>query len=124
MPEHARKAKADVYPELKKEVLRELQPHEKMVLLAVARKLILSKRAYALTGDVEKTYHIVCEEYGEEHRKHTQFWEYLQRMSALGLVDVKPSGAGQRGQSLRISIQEAPAAWLEKEMEKLLEGRK
>jgi len=124
MPEHARKAKADVYPELKKEVLRELNLHEKLALLAVARKLTLSKQAYLLTGEVEKTYRIVCEEYGEEHRKHTQFWEYLQRMSALGLVDVKPSGAGQRGQSLRISVQEAPAAWLEKEMEKFLEGRK
>ena len=123
-PEHARKAKAEVYPEVKKEVLRELQLHEKLVLLAVARKLIVSKRAYALTGDVEKSYRVVCEEYGEEPRKHTQFWEYLRRISGLGLVDVQPSGPGQRGQSLKISIQEAPTEWLEKEIEKLLESRK
>jgi len=123
-PEHARRAKADVYPEIKKEVLRELQLHEKLALLAVARKLILSKRAYVFTGDVERTYHVVCEEYREEPRKHTQFWEYLQRMNALGLLDIKPSGMGQRGQSLRISIQEVPAEWLEKEMERLLQGRR
>jgi len=119
-PEHARKAKAEVYPEIKREVLRDLQLHEKLTLLAVARKLNLSKRAYAFTGDVEKTYRVVCEEYREEPRRHTQFWEYLQRLNALGVVDIKPSGLGQRGQTLKISIQEVPAEWLEKEMEKLL----
>ncbi len=123
-PEHARKAKAEVYPEIKKEILRELNPHEKLVLLAVVRKLAVSGRAYAMTGDVEKSYRVVCEEYGENPRKHTQFWEYLQRMNGLGLIDVQPSGPGKRGQSRRIAIQEAPAKWLEKEMEGLLQRRK
>lgn len=122
-PEHARKAKAEVYPEIRRETLRDLQLHEKLTLLAVARKLVLSKRAYAFTGDVERTYRVVCEEYREEARRHTQFWEYLQRLSALGLVDMKPSGVGQRGQSLKISIQEVPAEWLEKELEKLIKGK-
>lgn len=122
-PEHVRKAKAEVYPEIKRETLRDLQLHEKLVLLAVARKLAISRRAYAFTGDVEKTYRVVCEEYHEKARKHTQFWEYLQRLGALGLVDIKPSGLGQRGQSLKISIQEVPAEWLEKEIEKLIKGR-
>ncbi|MEM4202267.1 MAG: ORC1-type DNA replication protein [Candidatus Hadarchaeum sp.] len=122
-PEHARKAKAEVYPEIKREILRDLQLHEKLTLLAVARKLFLSKRAYAFTGDVEKTYRLVCEEYREEARRHTQFWEYLQRLGAMGLVDIKPSGVGQRGQSLKISIQEVPAEWLEKELEKLIKGK-
>jgi cell division control protein 6 len=123
-PEHVRRAKAEVYPELKREVLQELQQHEKLVLLAAARKLRASKGAYALTGDVEKTYHLVCEEFGEEPRRHTQFWEYLQRISGLGLVDLQLSGPGQRGKSLRISIQEAPVEWLEKEMERVLYRRK
>jgi cell division control protein 6 len=124
MPEHARKAKAEVYPEVKKEVLRELQFHEKLLLLAIARKLRISRQAYAMTGDVEKSYQVVCEEYGQEPRQHTQLWEYLKRMDGLGLIDLRPSGPGQRGQSFRISVQEAPVEWLEKEMEKLLEGRK
>jgi cell division control protein 6 len=123
-PEHARKAKAEVYPEVKKEVLRELQTHEKLALLAIARKLRITKRAYVVTGDIDKSYQVVCEEYGEEPRQHTQLWEYLKRMEGLGLIDLRPSGPGRRGQSFRISIQEAPVEWLEKEMEKLLEGRK
>jgi cell division control protein 6 len=123
-PEHARQAKAEVYPEVKKEVLRELQLHEKLALLAIARRLRITKRAYAMTGDIEKSYQVVCEEYGEEARQHTQLWEYLKRMDGLGLIDLQPSGVKHRGQSFRISVQEAPVGWLEKEMEELLEGRK
>ena len=123
-PEHARRAKAEVYPEVKKEVLRDLLPHEKFVLLALARRLRISKRAYAMTGEVEKSYHVVCEEYGVEPLAHTKVWESLKRLDDLGLADIQPSGVGRRGHSLRVGVQEVPVEWLEKEMEKLLEGRK
>ncbi|MDI6642491.1 MAG: ORC1-type DNA replication protein [Candidatus Hodarchaeaceae archaeon] len=124
MPEHARQAKAEVYPEVKREVLRDLQLHEKLVLLAAARRLRVSKRAYAMTGDIEKSYRVVCEEYGEEPFAHTQFWDHLKRLDGLGLVDLQPSGPGHRGHSLKVSIQEAPAEWIEREVEKLLERGK
>ena len=120
MPEHARRAKAEVYPEVKREVIRDLQLHEKLFLLAVARKLKISKRAYALTGEVEKSYRVVCEEYDEEPRKHTQLWEYLNRMEGLGLVDLQPSGERHRGKSQRISVPDIPVATLERELERLL----
>lgn len=120
MPEHARRAKAEVYPEVKREVIRDLQLHEKLFLLAVARKLKVSKRAYALTGEVEKSYRVVCEEYDEKPRKHTQLWEYLNRMEGLGLVDLQPSGERHRGKSQRISVPDIPVATLERELEKLL----
>jgi len=120
MPEHARRAKAEVYPEVKREVIRDLQLHEKLFLLAVARKLKISKRAYALTGEVEKSYRVVCEEHDEEPRKHTQLWEYLNRMEGLGLVDLQPSGERHRGKSQRISVPDIPVATLERELERLL----
>lgn len=122
IPEHARQAKAEIYPELKREVIRDLQLQEKLFLLAVARKLKISKRAYALTGEVEKSYRVVCEEYGEEPRKHTQLWEYLNRMEGLGVVDLQPSGRGRRGKSQRISVPDIPVATLEKELERLLKA--
>ncbi len=123
-PEHVRQAKAEVYPEVKREVLRDLRLHEKLALLAIARRLKASKRAYALTEDIEKSYHVVCEEHGEEPRAHTQFWEYIKRIEGLGLIDFKPSRSKQHRRSFKVSIQEAPVVWLEKEMEKLLEVRK
>ncbi len=120
MAEHVRRAKAEVYPEVKREVIRDLQLHEKLFMLAVARKLKISKLAYALTGEAEKSYRVVCEEYDEEPRKHTQLWEYLNRMEGLGLVDLQPSGERHRGKSQRISVPDIPVVTLERELERLL----
>lgn len=120
MPEHARQAKAEIYPEIKKEVLQDMKFHEKLLLLAVARRLKISKQAYAMTGEVEKAYAVVCEEHGEAPLKHTQLWEHMQKLGELGLVDVQPSGAGHRGRSMRVSIPEAPVTWIEKEIVKVL----
>ena len=124
VPEHVRMAKAEVYPEVRKEVLLELQPHEKLMLLATARRLKTSKLAYALTGEVEESYRLACEEYRERPRAHTQLWECLQRLDALGLVDLQPSGKEHRGKSLRISVPDVPVAMLEGELKRLLRKRK
>lgn len=122
-PEHARRAKAEVYPEVRKEVLEELQLHEQLFLLALARKLRISKRAYALTGEVERTYRVVCEEYGEKPRGHTQLWEYMKRMEGLGIIDAQISRRIHRGRTQRISVPDVPVAMLEEELEKLLKAR-
>ena len=124
MPEHARLAKVEVYPEVKKEVLQNLQPHEKLLLLAVARKLKLSKRAYLLTGAAEQSYRVVCEEYREHPRGHTQLWEHLKRMEGLGLVGLHPSGKKHRGKSMRISVPDVPVVMLGGELERLLRSNK
>jgi cell division control protein 6 len=123
LPEHAREAKVEVHPEIKREVLRDLQLHEKLLLLALARKLKVSKRAYAITGEVEGSYRVVCEEHDEKPRAHTQLWEYFKRLENLGLVDVQLSGPGQRGKSNRASIPDVPVAWLEKELLNAIKGK-
>lgn len=122
-PEHARQAKAEVHPEVRKETLAELQLHERLLLLALARRLKITESAYALTGEVEEAYRVVCEEYGEEPRKHTQLWGYLKRMDGLGLVDTRPSGKPHRGRSKRISVPDVPVSMLEKELEGLLKRK-
>ena len=123
LPEHARKAKAEVYPEIKREVLKELQPHEQLLLLALARKLRMTKAAYALTGEVERSYRVVCEEFGEKPRGHTQLWSYLKRMEGLGLVDLKVAPKRPRGRTQQISIPDVPVSVLEEELEQLLRSQ-
>jgi cell division control protein 6 len=123
LPEHARRAKAEVHPEVRKEVLKELQPHEQLLLLAIARRLKTSKRAYALTGEVKRSYRIVCEEYDEKPRGHTQLWEYLKRMEGLGLVELQISRKLHRGRTQRISVPDVPVAMLEEELERLLKAQ-
>lgn len=121
-PEHVRRAKAEVYPEVRKEVLHELHLHEKLMLLALARKLRITKQAYASTGELERAYRVVCEEYGEKPRGHTQFWDHLRRMEGLGIIDTQISRGPKEGRTKKISIPDVPVAMLEKELEKLLEA--
>jgi cell division control protein 6 len=73
-----------------------------------------------MTGEVEKAYAVVCEEYGEEPLRHTHFWEHMRRLGELGLAEVKPSGPGHKGRSMMMSIPEAPVALIEKELVRLL----
>lgn len=120
-PNHARSAKAKIHPEIRKDVLKDLNKHELLFLLALSRRLKISDEAFALTGDVEEAYKIVCEEYEEEPRKHVQFWSYIKRTENLGLVDTEESRGGHRGKSQKISISDAPPEMMEKEIEKILE---
>lgn len=120
-PNHAREAKAEIHPGIRKEVLLDLSEHELLFLLALSRRLKISDRAYALTGDVEEAYRVVCEEHGEEPRVHTQFWNYIGKAENLGLIDAEPSGEGHKGKSQKISISDAPPEMMEGEVEKILE---
>lgn len=119
-PNHVRKAKSEIHPEIRKDVLRDLGKQELLVLLALSRRLKIQDEAYTLTGDLEEAYKVVCEEYGEESRKHVQFWNYLNRLEDLGIIDKEPSRKGHRGSSQKISISDAPPKMLEEEIERIL----
>ena len=120
-PNHARKAKAEIHPEIRKDVLLDLAKHELLFLLALSRRLKISDEAYALTGEVEDAYHVVCEEYHEEPREHVQFWNYMKKLSNLGVIDTEPSSEGHVGRSQKISISDAPPGMMEREIEKILD---
>lgn len=94
--EHVRKAAGSVYPTLRGEYISALSPHEKYMLLALARVLGESQEAYASIGSVEREYKAVCEEYDDEPRKHTQIWKYARGLSAIGVIAASKSGEGVR----------------------------
>ena len=120
-PEHVRGAKATIHPVHVEERLQELDVTRKLVLLAVARKA--RKKAYVTTGEAEEAYAVVCEEYGEKKRGHTQFWKYLKDLDALGLLDAKLSGEGVVGKTTIISVPEMPARILAQRIEAALPRR-
>ena len=122
MPEHVRAAKASVLPELRKDAMGDLTLHELLVLLALVRRLKTSNRAYVLTGELEKSYHLVCEELKERPRQHSRMLSYLYRLRDLGFVEVQPTTIHPKGQTQKISLEEVPARELEKEVEKVLES--
>ena len=120
LPEHVRKAAASLFPTLRAEELRQLSRHEKLVLLGIARHFRHSREPRATTGEVELSYRVVCEEYGEDPRGHTQFWKYLNQLKALDAVSATLH-ASERGRTQLISLSKIPAEDLEREVTRILE---
>ncbi len=117
--EYVRAAKAETFSTVTKSQLAELDLQRKLFLIATARAL--KKKAYAGTGDVEKIYAVVCEEYNESARGHTQFWKYIKDLDANGLISTRKSGKGFVGTTTLISLPDIPASELEKMLLKMIE---
>ena len=76
------------------------------------------------TGEAEDAYAVVCEEFGEKPRGHTQLWKYIRDLDALGFIDAKVSGEGVVGKTTMISLPGIPAKLLADNIEATLKRRK
>jgi cell division control protein 6 len=123
LPEHVRKAASSVYPVVRKDVIAQLGLHEKLFLLGVARCFKLTDAAYISMGEAEEAYAVVCEEYNEKRRGHTQIWNYVRELSALDIIKAQLSGRGQRGKTTLISLPHIPASELEQALTRTLRLR-
>jgi len=121
LPEYVRKAVSSIVPTMRKNELASLEIHEKLFLLGVARVFKESQKAYAALAEIEKEYAVVCEEFDEQPRSHTQLWKYLQFLSALGILRTEVASTGTRGRATRVSLPSIPACELEKELIAYLE---
>lgn len=119
--EHIRAAKSEVRPTGLEERLAQLDAPKRFVLLAIARRI--RKKAYITMGEAEETYKVVCEEFGEKRRAHTQFWKYVGDLDALGLIDTKLSGEGVVGKTTLIYLPEIPSKILTDNLERGLKRR-
>ncbi len=119
-PEHVRAAKAESYSYVTASKLQQMPRHPLLLLLALARRLRRDGGAYATTGSVEDTYKLVCEEFGESPRAHTQVWKYLKQLQGAGLVVSRISGKGHTGTTQLLSVPDAPAAVLEEKVREVL----
>lgn len=119
--EDVRGAKSQVRPTGLEERLSLLDTSKKLVLLAIARKI--RRKAYITMGEAEDAYKLVCEEYAEKRRAHTQFWKYVGDLDALGLIDTKLSGEGVVGKTTLISLPEIPSKILADNLERGLKRR-
>ncbi|MFB0523320.1 MAG: ORC1-type DNA replication protein [Candidatus Bathyarchaeia archaeon] len=119
-PENVRKAAVSVYPVVRKDTVSSLGLHEKLFLLGIARRFKQTGAAYLPMGEAENAYAIVCEEYGEKQRGHTQLWKYVQALSAYDIIKAEQSSVGHRGKTTMISLPRVPASDLEQELSKSL----
>jgi cell division control protein 6 len=122
-PECVRKAVSSITPTLRRSELASLGLHEKLFLLGAARFFKESHKAYATLSEIEAGYAVVCEEFDEQPHSHTQLWNYVRLLSALGILRSEVAGAGVRGRSTRVSLPSVPAYELEKELSAALEKR-
>jgi cell division control protein 6 len=118
LPECVRNAVVSVYPVIRRDMIPSLSLHEKLFLLGVARHFKQTESAYISMGEAEEAYALVCEEYGEKQRGHTQLWKYVKGLSAAGIIETTVSGVGQRGKTTLISLSRVPASQLEQELVK------
>ncbi|MCW4050603.1 MAG: AAA family ATPase [Candidatus Bathyarchaeota archaeon] len=119
-PEHVRKVAVGLFPVLDREAVGQLNLHEQLTLLAVARFFKSSTVTQATTGEIENSYHLVCEERGEKPRGHTQYWKYLKNLSSLDFVKIKLQASSQ-GRTQLISLEKVPAEELENAVVEILE---
>ncbi len=123
-PDHVRKAKALIHPEIRREVILTLTLHQKLILLAIIRKLKHTKNAYISTNDAISSYRLACEEYEEEPRRHTQIWSYLKELSKQDVISTKISGEGMRGKTTLISTPDISVETIELFLMKSIENQK
>lgn len=114
--ECVRMAASSVYPTISKDVISSLGLHEKLLLLGVARRFKQTGAVQMPIGEAEESYAVVCEEYGEKKLGHTQVWNHVKDLSAVGVIESRLSGVGQRGKTTIISLSRVPAADLEREL--------
>ncbi|MCL5876453.1 MAG: ORC1-type DNA replication protein [Candidatus Bathyarchaeota archaeon] len=115
-PECVRLAISSIVPSLRRSELASLGLHERLFLLAVARYFKENEEVYAALTEIEKTYAVLCEEYGETANSHTQLWNYAQYLTKLGVLRTEVASAETRGRTTRVSLPTIPAVELERQL--------
>ncbi|WP_292319771.1 AAA family ATPase [Caldisphaera sp.] len=121
---HVRDAlSADAVSNIPLDIIRSLSLHELLILQSIS-DLLITKGGWLTSGEVEEEYFHLSRNYGEEPRKHTQFYEYIKNLNNMGLVETRISGKGIRGKTtiMRLPL-DIPAERLKEVIESILLDR-
>ena len=120
-PELIRRAKNDVYPEMRADILEELNPHELFATLSVARRLHHKGITATTIEHSFKNYRIICEEWNATPNGEAAFRNYLSTLEAIGILGKVTKGVkGRKGVRARLTIHDVPAAILIERIEVFL----
>ncbi|MCJ7422664.1 ORC1-type DNA replication protein [Candidatus Bathyarchaeota archaeon] len=119
-PDCARRAVSSIIPAVRKDDLVALGLHEKLLLLGIANLFKEGQKICVSLAENERAYTIMCEEFNVKPKSHTQLWEYLQDLSATGIVETEVLSSTSRGRSTMIYLPRIPAHELEKELRSIL----
>jgi len=101
-------------------IVDEMVTHEQLILLAICRRLRSSPEV--TSGDTEKLYHVVCEEYETKPRGYTTFWKHLKALETRGFIESRTATASVgRGRTQHITMSQSLPGQIEERLEKALE---
>ena len=121
LAEHVRSAGASIEPSMERSDFDMMPKHELLVLLGLAREL--RKNVETTTGAGRLAYAVACEERRLKPVGQTQYWKYVKKLEALGLVSTRASSGPRRGKTTLISLRDIPATQLMELLTTLLRGR-
>ncbi|UCG90447.1 MAG: AAA family ATPase [Candidatus Heimdallarchaeota archaeon] len=123
-PELVRRAKNDVFPELRADILEELKTHELFAALSIARRLHHKGITATTIEHSFKNYRIICEEWDLRPNAEAAFRNYLSTLEAIGILGKVTKGVkGRKGVRARLTIHDVPAAVLIERIEVFLSKR-
>ncbi|NLL95039.1 MAG: AAA family ATPase [Thermoplasmatales archaeon] len=118
--EEVRSAKARTFSVVTESKLLDLDLNGRVTLLAIARAI--KDKSYVSTADAQKTYEVVCEEYGVPARKGTQFWSYVKNLESQALIVTSMrSDEKTGGRSKHISLPDIPSKVLAEKLETIMD---
>ncbi len=117
-PEHVRAAKAEIEPHITETMLSQLDDHERILLLSIAR--LLKKASKITLKDARAAYMVECEGYEMKPRGFTQMKKYLMALAQEDILTVEKAGHGKTA-TMMIGLDDVPAAVLVERLEKLTE---
>jgi cell division control protein 6 len=100
--------------------LMPLDTHDKLLLLAAARRLAMTTKGWIKMGDLLEEYKLICEELNVPPYKYTAVWKRVRELRNMGFMEAKRSGEGMKGQSTLISLGSIPAERLAEKLKEIL----
>ena len=99
-----------------------IPPHAMLILLGLCRRL---KRQESVTsGEAEKLYHVVCEEFDENPKGHTTLWKHLKRLAQEDIIVTKTAKSEVgRGRTQHISMPHMLPSDVARRLETLIPAR-
>ena len=83
--------------------LEEIPPHAMLILLGICRRL--KRQENVTTGQAEKLYNVVCEEYDQDPKGYTTFWKHIKRLAQEDIVVTRTAKSEVgRGRTQHISM--------------------
>ncbi|MHA1369592.1 MAG: hypothetical protein ACTSRA_07780, partial [Promethearchaeota archaeon] len=107
-PECVRYARSNTFEYLDFQYLHNLSKNEKIILLAICRALQDNNSSSVKIDEFKKKYELVCEEFGLDPLKKSQFYNILGRLGYFDFITLTRPRSRKKGETSVIRIDKIP----------------